>query len=332
LRRLFFLLTIIIAVNITQWILPVLLAAAFFTALSCSDRASLPTALDSLIPARMAGWQTRGEPLRYYPATLFEYINGASELYLSFDFRECLVRRFSAVGRPDVEAAVFDMGSPPEAFGIFSLEREGADAAVGSGSEYAGGLLRFWKGRYFVCVLTEQATAKANSAVLAIGKEIAARISKEGPPPDIIALLPREGLVPTTVRFFHGRVGLGRSPPMSGKSLRSLDGKTDTVRARYGRGEESLHLIIVHCPGKERAAKAFEELAAEFLQGARGGGPARLKSGRWGRGAHVGENVAFVLDARSEQDAEKIFKRVLRNLERQSPHHLADSAVESTAR
>lgn len=49
-------------------------------------------ALSPYLPAPEAvpGWRVQGQPAAYLPKTLYEYINGAAETFLGFDFRRLL--------------------------------------------------------------------------------------------------------------------------------------------------------------------------------------------------------------------------------------------------
>jgi len=109
-----------------------------------------PMELHQLLPREFSGWEATGSGVVYDRDTLFDYIDGGAELYLAYDFRRMLACRFERDGHPAIVADVFDMGSSEDAFGVFSTERQDPEAGIGQGSEYAVGLLRFWRGRFFV--------------------------------------------------------------------------------------------------------------------------------------------------------------------------------------
>ena len=75
------------------------------------------------------------------------------------------------------------MGTPENAFGIFSFEREGGDVGLGQGSEYEAGFMRFWKGRFFVSILAEHETPGAKEVMFGLGKAIDRAITETGPEP-----------------------------------------------------------------------------------------------------------------------------------------------------
>src|SRR5512139_594887 len=111
--------------------------------------------LAALVP-RLDGWALSEAARSYFPDDLFEYIDGAAESYLSYDFRELAVADF---GRTGTEATltleIYDMGEPVNAFGIFGAERYPDNAAVGVGDlgYIEGEALNFLAGRFYVKML-----------------------------------------------------------------------------------------------------------------------------------------------------------------------------------
>lgn len=68
----------------------------------------------------------------YSPETLYEKINGRAPAYLDFGFKELQCRTFAVEGKPEefVDVFVFTMGSPLDAFGIYSMENAGEGEAL----------------------------------------------------------------------------------------------------------------------------------------------------------------------------------------------------------
>ena len=73
--------------------------------------------------------------------TIFGYIDGAGEVYRSYNMKFLVSRRFHKDGKPDIVVDLFDMGSPEDAFGVFTHDLDGEDAGIGQGSNYKAGLL-----------------------------------------------------------------------------------------------------------------------------------------------------------------------------------------------
>jgi hypothetical protein len=76
------------------------------------------------------------------------------------------------------------METSKDAFGVFTHDLEGEDARIGQGSTYNGGLLSFWKDRFFVSLYSEEETEDTRKALFALGEKVASSIKKEGKEPD----------------------------------------------------------------------------------------------------------------------------------------------------
>ena len=135
------------------------------------------------IPKKIMGWGAAGRDTVYDRKTLFDYMDGGAEVYLAFDFKQVFVRKFKGPAKGELALDIYDMGSPEEAFGIFSCDREDPEAGIGQESEYGLGLLRFWQGRYFVSITASDDEKKAEKAILELGKAVAAGLGPAGSPP-----------------------------------------------------------------------------------------------------------------------------------------------------
>ena len=109
--------------------------------------------LSELVPESIGTWSNYEDSI-YDKETIFEYMNGAGEVFLSFAYERMFVRQFSKSEDMEEELTVeiYDMGKPSDAFGIFTRFRSGEDAGTGQSSSYLSGNLSFWKGRYFVII------------------------------------------------------------------------------------------------------------------------------------------------------------------------------------
>ena len=86
-------------------------------------------------PSAPEGWKWDGEEEMYESRAIFDYIDGAGEVYLAYNFKNLIVRQFEKTGYPHIIAELYDMGSSNDAYGIFSFERQDEEAGIGQGSE-----------------------------------------------------------------------------------------------------------------------------------------------------------------------------------------------------
>lgn len=150
--------------------------------------------LDRLLPKTIYGWEAAAKDNLFDRRTIFDYMNGAGEIYLAYDFRILLVREYTGKSSPPIAAEIYQMSSSEDAYGVFSQDPDGEEVEVGQGALYGMGLLRFWKGKIFVRILAEKETAESKSAVMALGKKIAEAIPAKGGKPALLDWIPSEGL------------------------------------------------------------------------------------------------------------------------------------------
>ena len=76
------------------------------------------------LPAEAGGWRWDGKETKYNSRTLFDYMDGAAELYLAYGFQNLTVRRFEKSNQPPITVEFFEMASSEDAYGVFSFERQ----------------------------------------------------------------------------------------------------------------------------------------------------------------------------------------------------------------
>jgi len=146
-----------------------------------------------------AGWKKDGGPELYTPASLYNYIDGAAELYLQYNFRELAVQNYANAKKHDLSVEVYRHASPVDAFGIYSQEKPSAGEflAVGAEGYVEDMLLNFTTGDCYVKMNIFGAGPEGRSLLQQFARALVARIP--GP-----AALPRElGCFPAERRVAH---------------------------------------------------------------------------------------------------------------------------------
>lgn len=257
------------------------------------------------LPAKVGDWRKPAKPEIYEGKKLFEYIDGGAELYLAFGFVRATAFEYSAGEDDEIKVDVFDMGSPRGAFGAFAHGRETISTEVGQGSEYAGGLLTFWKHRWYVSVLGFPETAAKRKAVYELGKAIAALIPETGTPPAILGVLPKAGLIEASARTFHHHLLQNDYVTIAHDNLLGIGPATEAVLARYDRQGAKHVLLVIDYPTEDEAKAAQRR----FVDGPLGGAAAKKGERFWAQRRN-GKRLALVLDAASTQVAEQALSEV----------------------
>ena len=264
--------------------------------------------LAAFVPAELHGWAVEEDQF-FDPETIFDYIDGAGEVYRSYNFRRLFARRMSRVGRPALIVDLFDMGTSADAFGVFSHDVEGEDAHIGQGSAYQGGLLSFWKDRYFVSVYAEDETEETRTAVFGLAGKIAAAIPGAGAMPNLVAALPGEGLDPRSVRYFHNHLVLNIHYFISQENILRLGQKTEAVLGLYGEKGSLGRLLIARYQDADLARDALSSFLRAYLPDGTGGRAVRTENGKWTAARLLWNGVAIVFDAPSESAAGTLLAR-----------------------
>ncbi len=152
-----------------------------------SLKALLPE-FEAMVPAEA--------PQTYYPENLFEYINGAAEIYLSYGFQELIVTEYKKSASSDTLAVeIYDMGDHKNSFGIYSAERYPDNEFVSLGTQgyVEEGALNFLVGRYYIKLLCFDCEDRSVKMLKAFSEEIVRRVEDKGGFPVLLKAFPMEG-------------------------------------------------------------------------------------------------------------------------------------------
>lgn len=266
--------------------------------------------LSSLVPAEVAGWKTAGKDSIYNRSTLFDYIDGGAELYLSYGCKEVINRRYKNEGKPEIVVDIFDMATAPNAFGVFSQSMETVDQSFGQGSLISKGLIIFWKDHYYVSMMAHPETDESKKALQMLAVRIDGAIAKKGPLPGIIELLPEQALVRESIRYFHHHAWLNALYFIADHNLLNINDTTEAVLAKYGEKNKRSLLLLVAYPDEESAQQAYRDFVNSYLLNLSGKVPVRIEDGTW-TDCRLSENLFMaVFNAAKADDAAHLLDAV----------------------
>lgn len=276
------------------------------------------TEMKKLLPSEVEGYQADGKDQFYDRQTSFQYMDGAAELYRAYAFKLLLVRRYLKADHPPMIVELFDMGSPGDAFGIFSYDTEGEEVGVGQGSDYGGGLLRFWKGRFFANVFAEKETPSTKTDVLEIGKALANAIGSEAPKPKLLNTLPKGDQIERRTRFFHHPLILNHHYFVSHQNILNLGKGTDAVLAAYSlpEGKGKTFLLLIRYLGPNRAEKAFKSFLSAYMPEAASLKTVKTENGKWTSARSHRQYILIIFDAPTQDKADGLIGATLKKLEK----------------
>jgi len=263
-----------------------------------------------LMPMQIGEWQADGKDQVFNRETIFKYIDGGAELYLAYDFRQVFSRKYVGPGNSAIVLDIYDMGTAADAFGIFTSEREDEDAQIGQGSEFGGGLLRFWKGSKFVAILNDGGGGSADQAVIGLGKAVDQALVATGPEPDLLKCLPQQNLDKKKTRFFHQSLLLDKHYFVASENILHLGPKTDCVLAEYYlSSEDFMVLLLISYENQRQANEAYAHFNKIYMPEAKAG-LAQMENKKWTMATCDRNLVSIVFEAPDKQRAIDLQKAV----------------------
>jgi len=163
------------------------------------------SSLQTLLP-QISGWTFSEPPQTYLPGTLFEYIDGAAEAYLSYDFKELVVAQYKEENsKAALTLEIYDLGNDKNAFGIYSAEKypESRFISVGNQGYVEEGTLNFIVGSCYVKLLCYDCGENAEGILNLFAQDVEKRIKLKGSLPQALSFFPKEGLIPNSEKFIR---------------------------------------------------------------------------------------------------------------------------------
>jgi hypothetical protein len=291
--------------------MPVLLFFLTF-AMTPSDTLS-QAGMQELLPASLRGWEVSEAAHFYSGREIFHYMDGAGEVYLAYGFKRLLAQRYARPNQEEILVEIFDMGLPRGAFGAFTnMAGRGPTVDIGQGGEFKTGLLSFWKGRYFVCVMVDRENEEASQAILDLGRSISARIKEQGAKPDILRLLPDGSYASSTLRYFFRNEILNIHYYVADANLFHLHDRTDAVLVRMT--NDKSYLLLIQYPTSEEADSAVTDFSQRYLPEARGKGVVQTENKKWSGCIRQNNFLVVVFDGGTQAQALNLLETVRRRL------------------
>lgn len=293
------------------------------------------------LPKQAGPWVRPDAPRRITDETIFDYMDGAGELYLAYRFEHLHVYEYTApekrLGTLKVE--LYSMESPDDAFGLLSNdwggeavdlrgqgERRDLHPAVPSHDAlYGGGLLRFRSGTLYGRVMASRESPESRAQVLAIARSIVKERPPNGRPPEILSKVPvrlgeRLVLRPDRTCFFRSHYVLNSVYYLAPNDVLGLGAAVDASISEYrpaGPGGTPVRLIQAVYPSTDAAAAALRTFLKSYVPAPSGqvaekpASAATNAEGKWVGWAAAGRSLAIVLDAPGERDAKALASAAL---------------------
>jgi hypothetical protein len=266
------------------------------------------------LPCQIDDW-TMTEQLRIDTHDdLYDYIDGGAELYISYGFGNALSCRYTKAGQPDVTAEIFDLGSSADAFGIYSQTRDKEEKEYGQGSYYVSGAQFFWKGRFWISLITNETTDESVKLLHSLAAYLDEKLTETGESPDILSVLPAEKLNPGGYLYFHHYIWLNSYYFIASENILGVDENTPAVLAKYGDPEERLVLLVVQYPDSSRAEKAYAAFRSHFFPEQLTDNCIQLEDNTWMAAGLMDCMLIGVFNGKTREMTIDLFRRTKNNI------------------
>jgi len=214
----------------------------------CAVEADIAKALPA--PACIKDWPMDGRPALFDRDTLFDHINGESELYFPYGFEVLASARYQNANNPQAafDADIYKMGSLLDAFGMFANYRRKDDVDVGVGAEgtASSSQLLFYQDRYFVRLQASGTTNPGADIFLACARAISEKLPRSPGRPRELEAFMIPAIAPKSMRYIA-------------QSLLGYDFFRKGIVADAILNDEQVQVFLVFENSGEAARKAFDQ-------------------------------------------------------------------------
>jgi hypothetical protein len=130
----------------------------------------------------------------FLPENLWDYINGAADIYLAYGFVDLHVAEYKK-GKNVIKLEIYKQSDNTLAFGIYSTERSPSFRFMDLGSQgyIADGAINFFKGNYYVKIRTYSKNETALKSAESLAHKVADMITGGSEMPSALSLFPETG-------------------------------------------------------------------------------------------------------------------------------------------
>jgi len=214
--------------------------------------------IESLTPE---GWELYDKVRQFTPENLYQQINGRAEYYLAYDVIGMTFASFdkSTDNSIFINLSIYDMGTPTNAFGVFSGERplDAPRLKLGRDAYRMGANHYIFQGQYYIQITAagvEHAASLFNTDELQqvcvdLAEKVTDLLQDSGQPVWGLTALPETDRVPQSVQYFL-------------VDALGLDFMRNTYTAKYYKGKTIVSIFL----SQQDSPESARETVARFRE------------------------------------------------------------------
>jgi hypothetical protein len=305
------------------------------------------------LPKRVGHWVRPDSPRIIDAKNIFEYMNGAGELYLGYRFSHIEVFDYTSKSQENILVELYFMETSDDAFGLLSLDWGGEHVSFGRSNVntsdqsfrpsaralYGGGLLRIWSDSLYARIMADRETSDSKQAVHTLGEAIAAK-QKRPPEPELLKFLHSDigsgwRLLKDRLSFFRTYLVLNSIYYISEENILDLDLSAEAVMVPYehitgSSDQKRIQFLFVKYENNGRARKALSHFHDAYLpehkkkhmadSDAKNPNLFKLEDG-WLAYKRLGKYIVIVFESPDQESAREIIQKNGSNLLEKGGYH-----------
>lgn len=232
------------------------------------------------LPKSVLAWTRSDRPKEANGTTIFDYMDGAGELYVGYRFDHLEAYTYQSSQAEEILVELYRMKSSDDAFGLLSLDWTGEPVELNHSPVpknevsiipakrflYGAGLLRIWSDDVFARIAADRETPESKEAVMTLGRSIVSGRKNTGPPV-FLNLLPSSfpggwQIEPDEVRFLRSYLVFNSIYFLSFSNILDLDLSCRIASARYRSVSDTatskpFRVFIIHYIDADKAWRAL---------------------------------------------------------------------------
>ena len=197
---------------------------------------------------KIGQWKPSKDIQVYLEDNLFDHINGASELYLSYEFQQLDVVYYKNRRKQEITVEIYTHTSPLFAYGIYSQERS-PDANylnIGAESYIDGSNLFILTGKHYLKIYSYDLGDDAKAVLTELARSIVELLNSDNSLPPLLSAFPEQNLRPKSIQFIA-------------KNLLGYSFFIEGYQAFYDFDEEQCRLFIIKSASIKESNDLFEK-------------------------------------------------------------------------
>ena len=226
---------------------------------------SLPAMVSGFTPK---GWQIFDKVKQFTPENLYEQINGRASFFIAYDMIRMTYVSFVNSDKTShfINLSIYNMGTPTNAFGVFSAERSQGESPLELGrAGYRSDANYFiWKGQYYIRIISSEATNEFQWIGMDLARKVTDFLLDSGEQVWGLTALPLTDRMPESVQYFK-------------VDAMGLDFMRNTYTATYRKG----NTLVTAFLSQQDSAESARAKVVRYAKYAKkyGKGIDRLKAG-----------------------------------------------------